>query len=137
MGRDNGDSLESRKRAIAENSGGTCHERAYRSVMLLGGRFRLAHGFATGTGPIEGIRYSHAWLENGSVVVDVGSLDGDKPKVIEKEAYYEIGNINESEVRTYSKEEAFKMATEHMTLGHWHETPNDVVWETRGHDGQE
>ena len=57
----------------------------------------LIHGLVVGTGnSITGIRYAHAWVEHGNMVIDV-SVDLEKPRLIRKETYYRVGNIRKGD----------------------------------------
>ena len=50
----------------------------------------LIHGEVQGQGPLSGVRYGHAWVEDGSIVVDRSNgRDIRMPKAI----YYAIGAI--------------------------------------------
>ena len=81
------------------NKGGDCYEVAGRYLMdesLKGNKnLILVHGEVEGQGPIAGIRYGHAWIEDGEMIVDKsGGRNIQLPKII----YYSIGNINPNKV---------------------------------------
>ena len=51
----------------------------------------LVHGEVSGQGPLEGVRYGHAWVEDGDTVIDKSNgKDLRMPKAI----YYALGQIN-------------------------------------------
>jgi len=51
----------------------------------------LVHGEVGGQGPLEGVRYGHAWVEDGDTVIDKSNgKDLRMPKVV----YYALGQIN-------------------------------------------
>lgn len=101
-----------------ENQGGDCYQAAGRYLMdhgMFGDKpnLILVHGEVTGQGAIRGVKYGHAWVEDGNMVHDV-SRGGDRqiPKVL----YYAIGNIDESKVFKYDIEHMRHKVTE---TGHW------------------
>ena len=72
---------------------GTCYVDAYH-YMDSHRNLTLVHGLVTGQGDIEGIRYNHAWVEDGDTVIDA-ALKGrgrDNYK-FPKDLYYAIGDI--------------------------------------------
>ena len=73
----------------------------------------LVHGEVEGQGAIRGLRYGHAWVENGDMVIDKSNGKNlEIPKVI----YYSIGNIKPNEVFKYNYEQMLKKTLE---SGHW------------------
>ena len=55
----------------------------------------LVHGIVTGQGKINGLRYIHAWVEDGDTVIDKSDgRDIEMPRFL----YYALGNIG----RTFS-----------------------------------
>ena len=55
----------------------------------------LVHGEVTGQGRLEGIKYGHAWVEKGDLVIDKSNgRDIEMPKFL----YYQLGRIGEIEV---------------------------------------
>jgi hypothetical protein len=52
----------------------------------------LVHGEVCGQGPLEGVTYGHAWVEDGDWVVD--NSNG-KSRRIPKVLYYAMGNITD------------------------------------------
>lgn len=101
-----------------ENLNGNCFEVSARYVVdskLFGDRdFELVHGAVTGQGPISGINYSHAWIEDGDFVID---LSNNKSVKLPKFLYYAMGRINE--VVKYSPEEARKNMLKYKHYGPW------------------
>ncbi len=96
---------------------GDCYEAAVRFVI---GNSRcpgiqLVHGEVTGQGPIAGIRYGHAWVEIGDVVIDPSN---GRIVCAHKNAYYAIGKITTSVVR-YSPSEARRLMLEALHYGPW------------------
>lgn len=71
------------------------------------------HGIVTGQGPINGIEYGHAWVEDGDTVHDYSrGRDIQMPKML----YYAFGNIDESKQFRYTPEEMRKKI---LDTGHW------------------
>ena len=99
--------------------GGDCYQAAGRYVMdnaLQGSNQNLilVHGIVSGQGEIAGVRYGHAWVENGEEVIDVaGGRELRVPKII----YYAIGNIDNT--FRYTPEEMREKLIESETWGPW------------------
>ena len=66
----------------------------------------LVHGTVTGQGPIAGIRYGHAWIEIGDVVLDPSN---GRFVCARKADYYDLGEINEPVTRYVFEEAARQM----------------------------
>ena len=105
----------------ATNQGGDCYQAAGRYMMdkcTFGDvddcRLILVHGEVMGQGAIQGIPYGHAWVLDGTTVVDKSNgRDLHVPQVL----YYAIGQIdNIGNVIEYSWEEA---RTKILDYGHW------------------
>lgn len=100
-----------------KNKGGNCYEVAGRYVLdqqfseNLKRDLILVHGEVTGQGAISGIKYGHAWVEQGDTVIDKSN---NRDLQIPKLAYYALGNITRT-VR-YTPEEMRKKVLE---FGHW------------------
>lgn len=79
---------------------------------------RIVHGIVTGSsGPVEGRRYGHAWIEmNNTIVFD---FSNGNEAVLMKEAYYAAGEIEEEETRVYSLDEARRECVESGIYGPW------------------
>lgn len=79
---------------------------------------RLVHGEVTGTGLLKGLRFSHCWLESGSVVFDYSN---DRKIVAELERYYGIGKIIDipGKLQRYSRRQALEMMCNHGHYGPW------------------
>jgi len=79
-----------------------------------GCQFILVHGEVMGQGPIEGTPFGHAWVLDGSTVIDKSNgRDVTMPVPI----YYMIGQIDRIDnIIEYSWEEA---RTKILDSGHW------------------
>lgn len=77
---------------------------------------RLVHGMVKGQGALEGIRYGHGWVEDGSVVYDYSN--GRELK-LPKELFYAIGDIRDKDLYKYKKEEVRKWVLREETWGPW------------------
>lgn len=81
---------------------------------------RLVHGWVTGTGVLEGIRFSHAWVEDiktGNCIDP--SNNPDKPYVIPRPLYYYIGRVNEQRLIKYTPRKMLECLVEFETFGPW------------------
>jgi len=79
----------------------------------------LVHATVTGQGPISGMRYGHAWIEIGDVVLDPSN---GRFVCARKAAYYAVGEINEPVTR-YAFEEAARQMLETRHYGPWETRP--------------
>jgi hypothetical protein len=79
----------------------------------------LVHGTVTGQGPIAGMRYGHAWIEIGDVVLDPSNR---RFVCARKADYYALGDINEPVTR-YVFEEAARQMLETRHYGPWEKRP--------------
>jgi hypothetical protein len=102
-------------RAMAEP--GNCYEVALWLAHANG--LTVCHGSPVGTGgEVEGLRYGHAWCEDGSWVVDASQGE---VAVLPKSYYYAVGSIRESEVKRYGRTEALCHAVSEEHYGPWEE----------------
>lgn len=97
------------------NGDGDCYEVAANMVLEMPIR-TLCHGTVTGQGPLEGVRFGHAWVELGEVVFD---FSNGHSVVTTRTRYYEIGEIREEDVRRYSGVETYEMLVKHEHYGPW------------------
>ena len=99
--------------------GGDCYCSAGRYMMSNGinnPHLFLVHGEVTGQGKIKGIRYGHAWLEDGDSCIDVSQ---GKHLVLPKPFYYALGGINEDKIYKYNYEEMIEKTAETGRWGPW------------------
>jgi hypothetical protein len=99
---------------------GDCYQVAYDVVTEEDQGLLLCHGTATGQGPIEGIRFGHAWVENPEAGTAL-DFSNDSNVCMARERYYEIGQIDEDDVVRYSFEEALVNALHYRHFGPWDE----------------
>ena len=78
---------------------------------------RLVHGEVTGQGPLEGVNYGHAWVEDGNTVIDVSN---GKNVRIPKSVYYAVGNIkNNGNIHVYKPKEFRQKMMQSKHWGPW------------------
>lgn len=103
---------------------GFCFAEAFESFMDRPDRddWMLCHGVCIGAGPIEGLRFVHAWLESrdGLIVQDASG------KVLPKVLYYAAGRIGD-EVQRYTWKQVLQHVTRSGHSGPWYEF-QDVTW---------
>lgn len=75
----------------------------------------LVHGVVTGRGAIEGIKYAHAWAEDGDEVVDLTFPES--LQRLPKEVYYALGNVEYT--KKYTRKEAIEKLVEFSHWGPW------------------
>jgi len=103
-----------------ENQLGDCYEAAGKYMMdhgLFGGRpeMLLVHGEVTGQGRLEGMKYGHAWIEDGDMVIDESN---GRSLQIPRAVYYHLGKIG-SNVHKYTMDEFRQQVTNHEHWGPW------------------
>lgn len=78
---------------------------------------RLVHGEVAGQGPLEGVTYGHAWIEDGDTVIDTSNgRDIRMPRSL----YYALGRIGElNNTHAYTPEEVRSKVLEHRIYGPW------------------
>jgi len=107
------------------SGGGDCFEAAGKFMMDEGivGRkksLRLVHAEVTGQGAIQGVRFGHAWVEDGDTVIDKSNgRDVRMPKSI----YYALGHVyddrGDSNMHVYTPQEFRKMVMRYSHWGPW------------------
>lgn len=106
---------------LTEGKLGDCYEVSGRFIMNKMGAtkdepYKLVHGMVSGQGKLEGLRYGHAWIEYGNVVID--NSNG-KERNYPKELYYVVGNIIPKETIYYTPTEAVKRIAKYKHWGPW------------------
>ncbi|MCK5536358.1 MAG: hypothetical protein KAI79_05990 [Bacteroidales bacterium] len=103
---------------------GTCFVDAYK-YMDTNHSLTLVHGLVTGQGPIEGIVYNHAWVEDGNTVIDASLKEqGRDTYKFPKDLYYAIGNIQKKTTFKYTYEEMVSKMVETENYGPWEKILN-------------
>ena len=99
-------------------------------------------------GPLSGVRFGHAWVEDGDNVIDTSRNN----IVMDKQSFYLLGGlinlptgefnpnqhltIKEEDIHRYSVQEAKKMVVEHEMYGPWEEVFEEYVLDNKvDHDG--
>lgn len=78
---------------------------------------RLVHGEVSGQGPLEGVNYGHAWVEDGNTVIDVSN---GRSLRMPKNAYYALGNIKDNgNLHVYKPEDVRRKMLQHEHWGPW------------------
>jgi len=118
------------KRVSESNGGGDCYEAAVKYLMdhgTLGLRRQdgdpdliLVHGEVSGQGPLEGVRYGHAWIEKGPMVIDTSNGRNIRMPAM---LYYALGQVDRGlsypNVYKYTAEQVRKKLLEHGHYGPW------------------
>jgi len=107
---------------------GDCYEVAGHYILGWEGenidsRHRLVHGMVNGQGQLAGLRFGHAWIEHGNMVIDKSNGND---VTLPKEIYYKAGHIKKGDNKYYTQEEARKWILETENWGPW-ETDSDPV----------
>jgi hypothetical protein len=75
----------------------------------------LVHGEVTGQGPLEGVKYGHAWIEDGNMVIDVSN---GRTVRMPKATYYALGRIGDN-VHHYDAPAFRRKVMQHKHWGPW------------------
>ena len=78
---------------------------------------RLVHGEVTGQGPLSGVNYGHAWVEDGNTVIDVSN---GKNVRMPKDLYYALGGIDRNDnLHKYTAREFQRKISDYEHWGPW------------------
>tara|TARA_Y100000034_G_scaffold119774_1_gene161892 strand:+ start:1482 stop:1916 length:435 start_codon:yes stop_codon:yes gene_type:complete len=92
--------------APSSNKGGDCFEAAGKYMMekcqIEGCDIVLVHGEVAGQGPLRGIRYGHAWVEDSGTVID---RSNGRNLQLPKTIYYSLGQIASADMSKWGKPE--------------------------------
>ena len=75
----------------------------------------LVHAEVTGQGHIEGLKYGHAWVEVGGIVIDNSNGNNIKLPI---DVYYRLGQVG-SNIYKYTPEETRRWILDSETYGPW------------------
>ena len=100
---------------------GDCYEANGKFFMDQGlfgdGSMRLVHGEVSGQGPLEGVNYGHAWVEDGNTVIDVSN---GRNLRMPKALYYALGNIEQNDnLHKYTPSQFRRKVTQYEHWGPW------------------
>lgn len=105
-----------KRRRRNRTDGGDCFPAAVKTQRRLGSEAIVAHGIATGRGPLAGVRFVHAWVELGPFVVDESN---GQSFVMTIDEYYHLGCIQGDRVRRYTRAEVDQALVDHAQYGPW------------------
>jgi len=110
------------------NANGDCYDTAGRYILGFNGenidnKHRLVHGMVNGQGQLTGLRFGHAWIEHGNMVIDKSNGND---VTLPKEIYYKAGHIKEDDNKYYTQDEAREWILETGNWGPW-EMDSDPV----------
>jgi len=108
---------------------GNCYEAAFKTLFhnVSNRELRLVHGEVIGNKPgteTYNKPIGHAWIEMGNVVIDP-SDHFEWPKIFDKTTYYEMAQIEVTNLKTYSIADAITKAATNITYGPWLEGEQD------------
>lgn len=106
-----------------ENQHGDCFVVSLNKFMEDPKKYTLVHGVVTGQGPLEGIQYNHAWVEDKFGDVYDETLSFPFNNGLSQEFYYGLGKIEIT--RKYNAEQVLKMLDKYGTYGPWDKVFND------------
>lgn len=103
---------------------GDCYVQAYNNFFHnLSKNPLLCHGVVIGRGKLEGLHFTHAWIEIGDTVIDTTMpifANG-----VPKQAYYSIGQVQEDKTFKYNSDQVLEKSHEWGTYGPW----EDILWQ--------
>jgi len=80
-------------------------------------KLRMVHGEVTGQGPLDGVKYGHAWVEDGNTVIDISN---GRDVRMSKKRYYKLGHIKENgNTHVYDPEEFRAKVMQYEHWGPW------------------
>ena len=107
---------------------GNCYVQAYNNFFHnLSKNPLLCHGVVTGKGKLEGVHFTHAWIEIGDTVIDTTMpifANG-----VPKQVYYSIGQVQEDKTFKYNTDQVLEKAHKWNTYGPW----EDILWQQDEH----
>ena len=107
---------------------GNCYVQAYNNFFHnLSKNPLLCHGVVTGRGKLEGVHFTHAWIEIGDTVIDTTMpifANG-----VPKQVYYSIGQVQEDKTFKYNTDQVLEKAHKWNTYGPW----EDILWQQDEH----
>lgn len=88
---------------------------------------RLVHGEVAGQGPLTGVTFGHAWIEDGDTVIDQSNgRDIRMPRSL----YYALGGIGDiNNTHVYTPEEARDRVLQHKIYGPWDLKGKHPAWQ--------
>ena len=103
---------------------GDCYVQAYKNFFHnLSKNPLLCHGVVIGRGKLEGLHFTHAWIEIGDTVIDTTMpifANG-----VPKQAYYSIGQVQEDKTFKYDSDQVLEKSRKWGTYGPW----EDILWQ--------
>ena len=109
---------------------GDCFRTAYRTFMELNydGNYRLVHAMIDGQGPVKGLRFVHAWVEDldNQVVID-NTLPEDR-RILPIRFYYHIAHVDLKELEGYSMDQVLDYSIKDQTYGPWNDKFNKIIY---------
>lgn len=94
---------------------GDCYEAAGRYMTdHMSKSLVLVHGEVEGQGPLKGVRFGHAWIEDGDNVIEVANGNH---LVLPKLIYYSLGNIDW--IKNYHKYDMKQFTSNLVKYGTW------------------
>ena len=110
--------------SVQEKKLGDCYVQAYHNFFHnLSKNPLLCHGVVIGRGKLEGLHFTHAWIEIGDTVIDTTMpifANG-----VPKQAYYSIGQVQEDKTFKYNSDQVLEKSHEWGTYGPW----EDILWQ--------
>jgi hypothetical protein len=76
----------------------------------------LVHALVRGQGSVKGLRFPHAWVEDGNMVIDQSNGNDIR---MEKRVYYALGGIKPNEKGAYFKYSYSDMKKKLISTGHY------------------
>lgn len=78
----------------------------------------LVHGEVTGQGPIAGVQYGHAWIEDGETVIDTSN---GRHLRMSRATYYGLAQIDPDKpnIHRYTAEQARRQLLKYRHYGPW------------------
>lgn len=121
-----------------DNFNGTCFEDHFILLHANSGLeragFHFAHAMVRGSPgtPVEGWRFAHAFLINESTGAVINVNRAGELQIVPKDLYFKLGEVDPDTLRTYTLDEACRMAVSREHYGPW---ADDVDWKETDAEG--
>lgn len=112
-----------------ENKLGNCFQVAYRtfSTLWYRGNYRLVHGMIDGQGPVKGLRFVHAWVENIDTGMVIDNTLPEGKRLLPQRDYYSLAHVQADQLSKYTTEQVLEYAINTGIYGPWEDKYNKVI----------
>lgn len=112
-----------------EDKLGNCFQVAYRTFSNLWtrGNYRLVHGMIDGQGPVKGLRFVHAWVENMDTGMVIDNTLPEGKRLLPQGVYYYLAHVQVDQLTRYTAEQVWEYASNTQVYGPWEDKYNKII----------